>query len=79
MVPRSLLPPGLTPDDLDELITAGNRLRLVPSQSPRPGWLTLGWIDEGETVIFDSDAERASDSDLLIQFGPHRNPDRVLS
>ena len=66
---RAVLP-EVTAADIGGLLRDGYRIRVTPGHAPIPRWLTIGRIDENERVIFDSNTDNASDTDLLIQFGP---------
>ena len=66
---RAVLP-EVTAADIGGLLHDGYRIRVTPGHAPIPRWLTVGRIDENERVIFDSNTDNASDTDLLIQFGP---------
>lgn len=66
---QTILPAELTADVLAALHANGYRLLTVPGNRPRLGWLTIGRIDDDNTITFEPDPGNADD-DLLIQFGP---------
>ncbi len=62
--------PEVTAADIDGLLHDGYRIRVTPAHAPIPRWLTVGRIDENGRMIFDGNNDNASDTDLLVQFGP---------